>query len=251
MPKVGGVARRATLIQEERGRSAATLVVDAGDSLVGDMEPAVSTKGASSVEAMNRMGYDVALLGPADLSLGPDVLKARIAEAKFAFLSADMTVAKSGEPVAPGYVVRDIAGRKIALAGISAAPDMNGFKAADPFETAQRVVKEAGPQAEALILLSRAAPEVNERIADEIQGIAAIIEGGALPRATPYVSARTGTPIYHADWASTGHAGRMVGIATLRLDEGKLVSHDWRNAPLDPKIKEDPAMLAWSQQQPR
>jgi 2',3'-cyclic-nucleotide 2'-phosphodiesterase (5'-nucleotidase family) len=252
MPKVGGVARRATLIKDERAAGDAVLVVDAGDSLIGDMEPAMSTEGASSVEAMNRMGYDAVLLAPADLSLGPEILKQRIAEAKFPFLSADMAVAATGAAVAEGLVVREVGGRRVAIAGISAAPEINGFTAADPFETAQRVAQQASDaKAEGLILLSHAAPEVNERIADEIAGIAAIVEGGSLPRAEPWISAKTGTPIYHADWPSSGHAGRVVGVATLRLDEGKLLSEKWRSVPLDPEIKDDPEMAAWAQQQPR
>jgi 5'-nucleotidase len=220
MPKVGGVARRATLIKQARTDNGAVLVVDAGDSLIGDMEPAMSTGGASSVEAMNRMGYDAAALGPADLSLGPEVLKRRMGEAKFPFLSADMAVAATGEPVAAAYALLTIAGRQIAVAGITAAPDINGFTAADPFAAAQRVAGEVAGQADALILLSHAAPEINQRIADEIPGITAIVEGGALPRAEPWISAKTGAPIYHADWPSIGHAGRVMGVATLRVDEG-------------------------------
>lgn len=251
MPQVGGVARRATLIKDTRRENAAAMVVDAGDSLVGDQEPAISTQGASSVEAMNRLGYDAGVLGPADLSLGPDAVKQRIAEAKFPFLSADMTVATTGEPIAEGYAIREVAGRRIAIAGISAAPEINGFKAADPFETAQRVAQEVAGKADALILLSRAAPQVNQRIADEIPGIAAIVEGGADPRAEPWVSAKTGTPIYHSDWPASGHAGRVMGVAALRLENGKLLSQTWRSVPLAPEIKDDPDMLAWSQQQPR
>lgn len=251
MPKVGGVARRATLIKQARTDNGAVLVVDAGDSLIGDMEPAMRTQGASSVEAMNRMEYDAAVLGPADLSLGPEVVKQRIAEAEFPFLSADMTVAATGEPVAPGYALLTVAGRRVAVAGITAAPNLNGFAAADPFAAAQRVAGEVAGRADALILLSHAAAEVNQRIADEIPGIAAIVEGGALPRAEPWVSAKTGAPIYHADWPSSGHAGRMMGVATLRLDDGKLLAQKWRGVPLDPKIKEDAEMAAWAQQQPR
>ncbi|MCU0509713.1 MAG: hypothetical protein MUC34_15245 [Anaerolineae bacterium] len=251
MPKVGGVARRATLIKDERAAGDAVLVVDAGDSLIGDMEPAMSTKGASSVEAMNRMGYDAALLGPADLSLGPELLKQRIAESQFPFLSADMTIAATGAAVAEGLVVREVGGRRVAIAGISGAPEINGFKAADPLRTAQRVAQDASGKAEALILLSHAAPEINERIADEVPGISAIVEGGALPRAEPWISAKTGTPIYHVDWPSSGHAGRLMGVATLRLDEGKLLSEWWRSVPLDPNIKDDPELAAWAQQQPR
>ena len=72
MPAVGGVARRATTINQEKKKNPYTLVLDAGDSLVGDQDPALKTQGKSSVEAMNRLGYDAMALGPGDLALGLD-----------------------------------------------------------------------------------------------------------------------------------------------------------------------------------
>ena len=65
------------------------------------------------------------------------------------------------------------------------------------------------------------------------------------------MSAKTGTPIYHADQPASGHAGRILGIASLRLKDGRLASQKWRSVPLDPAIKDDPAMAAWSEQQGR
>ena len=97
MPAVGGVARRATTINQEKKKNPYTLVLDAGDSLVGDQDPALKTQGKSSVEAMNRLGYDAMALGPADLALGLETLRARMAEAKFPMLSANAVVTGTEE----------------------------------------------------------------------------------------------------------------------------------------------------------
>ena len=226
------------------------LVVDAGDSLVGDMEPAVRTKGASSVEAMNRMGYDAALLGPADLSLGPATVQQRVAEARFPFLSADMTVAATGEPVAQGYVILQVDGHPVAVAGLSAAPDINGFKAAGAFETAQRIAREAGSQAGAVILLSRRTrgqPAHRRRdtgdhrhhrgwrgVAGEAVGERK--DGHAHLSRGPTCQRSCGPDSRHRVAQAEGRASRVA---------------KWRSVPLDPAIKDDPAMAAWSEQQGR
>ena len=67
----GGVARRATAISLERQRAEHVLVLDAGNSLLNDRDPARKTKGQTSVEAMNRMGYNAVALGMLDLTSSP------------------------------------------------------------------------------------------------------------------------------------------------------------------------------------
>ena len=68
------MARRATIIAQERAEGEFVLVLDAGNSLVGDREPAQGSRGKSSVSAMDLMGYDAMALGPGDLALGLDVV---------------------------------------------------------------------------------------------------------------------------------------------------------------------------------
>jgi S-sulfosulfanyl-L-cysteine sulfohydrolase len=237
------------MIQGERtvAKDSVLLVLDAGDSLVGDREPAMRAQGATSVAAMNRMGYDALVLGPAGLSLGPDLVRQRIAEAKFAVLAADVTDATTKAAVAKPYVIKDAGGRRIAIIGLSGAPSKNGFSVADGPETVRGVVQQLHGQAEAVILLSPAPPDVNQRIADEIPGITAIVEGGAASRSAPWVSKTTGAPIYHADAPSSGHAGRVLGVAKLKVAAGKLGTQAWRAVSLGPEIADDPAMAAWIQ----
>ncbi len=208
------------MIQGERqaAKDRGFLVLDAGDSLIGDREPAMKTQGATSVEALNRMSYDALVLGPADLALGPDLLQQRIREAKFAVLAADVADATTKQPVAQPYVVKDVQGRRVAIVGLSGAPEKNGFTVADGPETVRRVLQELEGQADAVILLSHAPPDVNEQIADQAPGLTAIVEGGASIRVEPWISSKTGTPIYHAGRAELGPCGPHHGC---RNTEGR------------------------------
>lgn len=251
------MARRATVIAQERQQDGFVLVLDAGDSLIGDQDPALKTQGQSSVELMNRLGYDALALGPKDLALGRAVLSQRIAEAQFAVLSANAVIAATGELVAQPYVVREFAGHRVALVGLSGTSSSEGSSAAtgpitvrDPLATVQQMVTELRGRAEVIILLSHAGPQVDQQIAETVPGIAAIISGGPGALARPWRSDRTGTLLFRADEALPGHAGRVVGIGRLTFDpQGKLTAHTWQAVRLGPEVADDPAMAAWVQQQ--
>jgi 5'-nucleotidase / UDP-sugar diphosphatase len=250
MPAVGGVARRATIINQEKQKSPYTLVLDAGDSLVGDQDPARKTQGKSSVEVMNRLGYDAMALGPADLALGLNTLRARMAEAKFPMLSANAVVTGTEELVAPPYTVRELAGHRIALVGLTGGNGTAKIGVRDPLAAAQKIVPEARKEADIVILLSHAGQQIDQQMADQVPGIAAIVSGGDSASQKAWESATTGVPVYHADQAMAGHAGRMLGIGRLNFDAGgKLKSQNWQQFPLNPGIADDPTMAAWVQEQ--
>jgi 2',3'-cyclic-nucleotide 2'-phosphodiesterase (5'-nucleotidase family) len=199
---------------------------------------------------MNRMGYDALVLGPKDLALGSAVLKQRIAEAKFAVLSANAVLSATGELLAKPYVVREFAGHRVAIVGLSGGPATVDIAVRNPLETAKKVTDEAAKEADIVILLSHAGPKLDQQIADTVSGIAMIVSGGPGALQEPRVSTKTGTPIYHADAASSGHAGRMLGVAVLEFTpQGELTSQTWQSVSLGPEIADDPAMAAWVQEQ--
>ncbi len=243
------MARRATFINQEKTRNPYTLVLDAGDSLIGDQDPALRTQGKSSVEAMNRLGYDAMALGPADLALGLATLRARMAEARFPMLSANAVLTGTDELVAQPYTVRELAGHRIALIGLSGGSGTAEVAVRDPLAAAGKIVPEARLVADIVILVSHAGQMIDQQIADQVPGIAAIVSGGMGARRTAWESAATGVPIYHADQALPGHAGRMLGVGKLNFDAGgKLLSQKWQHIALNPEIADDPAMSAWVQE---
>jgi 5'-nucleotidase/UDP-sugar diphosphatase len=244
------VARRATKIAEERKSGKPVLVLDAGNSLTGDRDPALRSGGASSVEALNLLGYDAVALGPQDLVLGPAVLRSRIEEAKFAVLSANAVDRDTEALIAKPYVVRDMGGHRVVIVGLSGAGDTDKVVVQDPLSAMKSVVAEVGAQADEIIVLSTASQAVNRAIADGVPGVTAVVEGGEGASATPWVSSQTGTPVFHADQASSGHAGRFLGIAKLALDgNGRLTNYAWNRYSLGPEVPGDAAVTAWVESQ--
>lgn len=246
MPAVGGVARRATKIADERSKGKPVLVLDAGNSLTGDRDPALKSAGASSIEAMNLLGYDAVALGPADLELGPAALRSRIAEAAFSVLSANAFDRGTGQLLAKPYVVQEKGGHRVAIVGLSGAGGSGAISVREPLSALRDTMAEVRAQADEIILLSNAEASVNQEVADSVAGVTAIVEGGSGALAKPWVSSRTGTPIFHADEASPGHAGRILGVARLALGrDGTLTNHSWQRLFLGPEVAEDAVMAAW------
>ena len=244
------MARRATKIAQTRQQGGFVLLLDAGDSLTGDADPALKTQGQSSVTVMNMLGYDAMALGPQDLSLGPTVLQQRMAEASFAVLSANAVVSATGELLATPYVIREFGGRKVAIVGLSGGSGTAEIAVRDPLRTAQTVVAQLASQADAVILLSHAGETVDQKIADAVPGIALIVSSGPFALAMPWRSEKTGTFIIHADEAQPGHAGRRIGIATLTFEpSGKMGLPNWQRVDLGTEIADDPAMAGWVKKQ--
>ncbi len=242
------MARRATVITQQRKQNPNLLLLDAGDSLVGDQDPARKTGGQTSVEALNRLGYDAVALGPADLSLGVETLRQRASEAKFALLSANAVITGTDQLVAAPYLLREIAGHRLAIIGVSGGPGAADIGVTDPLAAVRRNLAGLQGRADIVLLLSHAGAEVDQRIADEIPGIAAIISGGAPPLAAPWRSERTGTLVFRADAAAPGHAGRYLGAGVLEFAaDGKLTGQTWQRLVLGPDVAESADMAAWAQ----
>jgi 2',3'-cyclic-nucleotide 2'-phosphodiesterase (5'-nucleotidase family) len=240
------VARRATKIGDERKVGGSVLVLDAGNSLTGDRDPARISAGATSIEAMNLLGYDAMALGPMDLALGPEVLRQRMAEAKFPLLSANAIDRETGKLLAKPFVVLEIGAYRVAIVGISGRSDADGITVSDPLAAAREVAATVRSQSDELIVLSNAGTSVDQQIADAVPGITAIVEGGEGALSEPWVSGLTKTLIFHADEASAGHAGRILGIARLTLDRnGSLADYSWQRFPLGPEVADDAAVATW------
>jgi 2',3'-cyclic-nucleotide 2'-phosphodiesterase (5'-nucleotidase family) len=240
------VARRATVIREQRAQGGNVLVLDAGNSLVGDADPAKKTQGQTSIAVMNLMGYDAMALGPQDLALGVLVLRQRIAEAQFAVLSANAVTTADKKPIASPYVVLSLEGHRVALVGLTGAADTAELTVLDPLDTTRTVVAELATQADIIILLSQAGQAIDQKIAEGVPGVDLIIGGGKSQFAPPWQSATTGTLILHADQASPGHAGRYVGLAQLSFDaQGQMVEQTWKRLSLGSEFADDPELSQW------
>ncbi len=96
------------------------LLVDAGDFYDGKLS---DKDGGEAITAlMNLVGYDYAVLGNQEFSVGLDALACNIREAKFTFLSCNMRYTGfSKDPLkeVKPYAIRKIGGIKIAFIGVT------------------------------------------------------------------------------------------------------------------------------------
>lgn len=117
---LGGFAHLAGRVRElEKQAGDGLLLVDLGNDLSGSLESYVS-KGQMVVDMMNRLPYSASLLNNMEFTYGQDQLKARTAQAKFAYVSTNVkfTDAALGQRVVP-EVVKTIAGFRVAILGFT------------------------------------------------------------------------------------------------------------------------------------
>ena len=244
------MARRATTIKGLRASASSSLLLDAGNSLYNaegsTTEPAERTRGQTSVEVLNRLGYDAVALGDKDLLLTKEELLKRISEAKsFAFVSANLIDRSTGKLVVKPYVIKEMAGHKVALIGITGGASTGDWIVTPPLDAARDYVRQVQSQADVVILLSNAGPKLNKLIASEAPGIDVILSGGTNdPLGKETLIGKT--LVAQDEWSNPGHAGRYVGHLRVSLDRaGDLTGHEWKAIELGPSVADDPDMAAW------
>ncbi|MFQ5746010.1 MAG: bifunctional metallophosphatase/5'-nucleotidase [Gemmatimonadota bacterium] len=120
---VGGSAALAAWLDRAREASdCPAFLLSGGDVMQGT---AISNleRGASTIEAFNALGYDAAALGNHEFDWGLDVLKERLAQARFPFLAANVFEKATGRR--PGwiepYAILERGGVRVGVIGLATA----------------------------------------------------------------------------------------------------------------------------------
>lgn len=143
-PNMGGISRRATLIETIRNENPHTLLLDAGDIFQGT--PYFNYYGGElEFKLMSMLKYDAATIGNHDFDNGLNGLYAQLPHAKFSFLSANYDFSNTvlDSHVAPwqiftkGGIKIGVFGLGIALDGLVSKQNYLETIYIDPIETAQ------------------------------------------------------------------------------------------------------------------
>ena len=145
---MGGLDRVAARVADVRAEVGAerVLLLDAGDTL-GDTLVAAQTEGRALIETMNAMRYDAMVIGNHEPDFTADALKARIGEAGFPVLAANI-VGRDGRLFARPYVLKDVGGVRVGILGIAypntplttAKRNVEGLRFLQAVETARKYV---------------------------------------------------------------------------------------------------------------
>jgi len=163
---VGGVAAlKPWLDSLARACGCASLRLDAGDEMQGTLL-SNSTYGRGTIDALNRIGLDAAAIGNHEFDWSIDTLRARMSEARYPFLSANITTTGGGGTARPDWATPwkliTKSGVRIAVIGVTttetptstAARNIQGLNFGDPAEAVKRYLPEARAGADFVIVVA-------------------------------------------------------------------------------------------------
>ncbi len=249
---LGGVARRAALVEKIRKEVKQLLLVDSGDLVVGTAMSSVF-RGKPDIAAMNLMGYDALALGNHDFDFGIEHLRDLKKQARFPFLCANVRPRRNG--VCQPFVVKTIGRLRVGLIGLvgrKSYPDLFAPSAVretefqDPIAAARLAVKQLRGRVDLLVAitheetdedlaLAKAVPEIDVIVGGHTSGFDGLIAAGAQTPAQGRVELLTRGPIV----VKTHQQGRTLGRLDLTFDK-KLSAAEARNLPIDPSLAEQP-----------
>jgi 2',3'-cyclic-nucleotide 2'-phosphodiesterase (5'-nucleotidase family) len=221
---LGGLARRAAYVKNLRSQGTPFLMVDSGDlffdvSATADLERA-ATKAQLIGQGYRNMGFTTVNVGDLDLLQGVDFLR-KEASLGLPLISANLVAAGSQTPIFPPYVIREIAGLRIAFLGLlssefraEVAPVIQ--KAIEgkaqirgPIETAKEFVPKLRSQADILILLADLSFFREREVAKEAPGLHFIL--GGFDGGGPGKSYREGETSFLHSYAKGMYISKLQG----------------------------------------
>lgn len=176
-----------TIVRLKQEIAGATLLFDTGDLWVGTFA-SNRDQGKTIIAAMNAMHYDAWTLGNHDFDQGVEIVKARVAEAKFPVLLANIVEASSGQVPAwaKPYIIKEIGGVRFGIVGVSytrtpgissKVKELQAFKFVDELEALKQILPEVKAKSDLIIVLSHAGYDTDQRIAAALPEINVIVGG--------------------------------------------------------------------------
>lgn len=257
---LGGVARRKVLIDSVRGANDNVLLIDAGDIVQGTLYFHLY-RGAVEQDMLNRLGYDIQILGNHEFDNGTEGLKEMLAQAKPTLLSSnyafsDSLLAAKFQP----YAVKEYGGKRVGLFALNLNPkgmiaegNYDGVEYQPWKEAAERIVDQLRNKENCDYVIavthigvegSTENPELfgDVQVARQTSGIDLIIGAHSHTRIDPArkeLNADGDTVVI----VQTGKYGMALGEITLDLASGKISE---RLIPVDSRLdpRRDPELLA-------
>lgn len=255
----GGVARIYTLVEQiRRAHPGKTLLVNTGDTLHGGAE-AMFTQGEAMIEVLNAFHFDAYTPGNWDYVYGADKFlsyftgpdpKARWnpVVANLYYQDYPGLEAKTGQTVAPPYIIREVDGLRVGIIGFTSD---RGPQAGDPKITAglrftdgraefEKYVKQVRAQdVDLVVVISELGLHGNLTLADAFPGVDVILSSDKHELTPEPVISRNGTLI-----VEQGMDGQMVGELRVRIENGVVADKRYVSHRITERLAEDERIAA-------
>lgn len=217
----GGAANLVGLIDRERASAPGpVLLLDAGDAFQGTLVSNLNY-GQAVVEVMNIAGVDACALGNHEFDWGLDVLQARIQEASFPFLAANLEAEPGQMPegVLP-YTILDAGDVRVGVLGLTyhdlttivRASAIEGLRSLPPVPTVRRYLPELTEACDLVVVLSHLGIEGDRELARAVPEIPLIVGGHS------HTPLRGGLQVGNTWIVQAGEQGEYLGRAVLHVD---------------------------------
>lgn len=224
-PDRGGAAQLVGLIERERASAPGPLFyLDAGDGFQGTYISNYS-RGEAVFEIWNAAGLDAMALGNHEFDWGLEVLRARLEQAHFALLAANLQT-ESGQPldeVLPGispYAVLHAEGIRVGVLGLTyhdlatvvRASAIEGIRSLAGMDAVERYLPELQDQADLVVVLSHLGLDGDHALARAFPEISLIIGGHS------HALLKQGIRIQGVTIAQAGAYGEYLGKVQFTYD---------------------------------
>jgi 2',3'-cyclic-nucleotide 2'-phosphodiesterase (5'-nucleotidase family) len=172
----GGLAELATVIRREQP----DLVLDGGDMFTGTM---VSDEfyGKPMIDVMNRLGYAAAALGNHEFDYGLPELRARLKEARFPILSANVSGVEGVQP----YTVLTVKGVRIGVIGLTVEnlaevthpKNLTTIRVSNVVDAVRETLPKVRPLSDFVIVVAHLSLEEQLRVAKAFPEVRLIVAG--------------------------------------------------------------------------
>ena len=159
---MGGLARKSTIVKENKNQGYEVLVADAGNLFFkkDKISPGVTMETSKEtakiiVESFNKIGCDAFSPSSHDFAGGFDFLKELEKASKFPFISANI-FDKYGNKIFEPYIIVEKQGKKIGFIGLTSDFVNEDIKVKDPFKILNDLSNELSDKTDMIILLFNA-----------------------------------------------------------------------------------------------
>lgn len=270
----GGLARLATLLDQERGAYPDALTVDAGDFSMGSLFQSIYATEAPELRLLGQLGFDATTFGNHEYDYRPQGLASMLQAAVDSGSPLPALVETNYYPKTPGqegysdtdalvwdalnaygvqdYVTLSRGGITYAIFGVfgeeaHADAPLSGMVLADPIETAQATVDRIQAEVQTgeplfIICLSHCGTATgggseDEALAKAVQGIDLLISGHS------HVVLEQPIQVGETLIVSGGCYTQYLGEILVHWNEdGEKTGYDYRLLPLGDSVAEDPAI---------
>jgi 5'-nucleotidase / UDP-sugar diphosphatase len=217
---LGGAAPLAAQVKLRR-QEKPSLFLAAGDMIQGSSWTNFF-KGSSTIKLLNLMNLDAMVVGNHEFEFGLLELQARINEANFPMLGANVIGVSNLKP----FIIKEVQGLKVAIIGvvtpqtahINAVRQDPQLKILSPWKTLKKYLPQLKQCADIIIVLSHLGFPEDLKLAAKVKGIGVIVGGHSHTRLeNPFWVGKT---IIVQAWEH----GKTLGVLDLQISQGRISS---------------------------